>query len=106
MPVIAHFAMQIALYSVVPFYLATLRNPIRVTAFYIYFGILLSFGGFLSSVYSLAVTPTLTISGGALAYGALLMSTVLLVIIQRDIAVVRRTIHLVVTVNVLQALLF
>src|SRR5688572_17937563 len=100
MPVTANFVMQVALYSIVPFYLGSLRNPIRVTYSYIYISILLIIEGFLSGIYALPVSPTLNISGGSFAYGALLMSTVLLVILERDLITVRRVIELVILINV------
>ena len=106
MPVLVLFFLQVALYAAVPFYLASLRNPVRVAAFYIYIGILLILGGLLGGVYSLPILPAVNVSGGNLAYGALLMSTVLLVIIERDVASVRRVIQLVILVNIFKLFLF
>lgn len=106
MPVLVQFFLQVALYAAVPFYLASLRNPVRVAAFYIYIGILLILGGLLGGIYSLPILPAVNVSGGTLAYGALLMSTVLLVIIERDLASVRRVIQLVILVNLFKLFLF
>ena len=105
-PVLAIFIVQILLYSAFSFYVASLRNPLRIAAFYVYIGILLVIGGFLSSIYSLPVVPGLNISGGSLAYGALLMNTVMLVIIERDVIVARRVIQLVIVINIFKFFLF
>ncbi len=100
------FAIQVAIYAVFPLALATLRAPLRTVALYVYLGILLALGGFLGSVYSLPITPTANISGGNLAYGAFLYTAVLLLIIQRNVSILRDVIWLVVLVNLFKLLIF
>jgi signal transduction histidine kinase len=100
------FFAQVVIYAFVPFYLALLKPPLRVAAFYVYLGILLVLASFMGSVYSIPIAPSISISGGNLAYGALLMSTVLLVIIERDIGSVRRVMQLVIAVSIFTLMLF
>lgn len=106
MTVIGLFLAQVAIYAIVPFYLAALKRPLRVAGFYIYLGLLLLLGSLMGSIYSLPVLPSLYISGGNLAYGALLMSAVLLVIIERDVGSLRRVILVVVVVSIFVGFLY
>jgi signal transduction histidine kinase len=106
MNVLIIFGLQAAAYAAPPFYLAVLRRPIRAASFYIYLGIVLALGGFLGSVYSFPITKTIIISGGSLAYGALMMTTILMVILENDVDVVRNVVRLVITVNIFVFLLF
>lgn len=100
------FGIQTAIYAAFPFYLNTLRRSIRFISFYIYLSIVLTVGGFLGSVYSFPITEAITLSGGSLAYGAFMMTTILLVIVQKDLVVMRHVIRLVITVNIFVFLLF
>lgn len=99
-------ALQVALYAIFPFYFARLDRPLRPAAFYIYISIVLIVGGFLGSVYSIPVTDSINISGGNLAYGALMMTSVLFVIVERDLFILRGIVRLVITVNVFKVLIF
>jgi len=49
---------------------------------------------------------TVKISAGNMAYGALMMSSILFVIIERDLFILRNIVRLVITVNVFKVLLF
>ncbi len=100
------FALQIIVYSIFPFYLATLKRPARLIGFYIYLSLVLAFGGFTGAVYSFPLTDMVNISGGNISYGAFMMTTILLVILERDIDVMRNTVRIVITVNVFKVLLF
>src|SRR5688572_29280904 len=106
MNLISIFAAQIILYAAFPFYFATLKHSFRLIFFYVYISIVLVVGGFLGALYSFPLTDTINISGGSLAYGALMMNTVLLVILERDLNVVRNVIRIVIMVNVFKFLLF
>ncbi len=106
MNVLTLFGLQILIYAAFPFYLASRKKGVRAAGFYILISIYLVIGGFLGSVYSFPVTETTNISGGNLAYGALMMTTVLFVIIEKDISVLRNTIRLVFWVNVFKVLYF
>ncbi|MCW8889466.1 MAG: EAL domain-containing protein [Sedimenticola sp.] len=100
------FFMHIALFAAFPFYFARLKKPLRPIAFYVYLGLLLAFGGFFGSVYSIPITDAINISGGNLLYGAFIMTSILFVIIERDLFILRNTVRLVITVNVFKILLF
>lgn len=106
MSVLTLFVFQLIIYAGFPYYLATLRKPIREIAFYVYLGIVLAFGGFVGSVYSFPITETINISGGNLAYGAFMMTTILLVITEKNIEVMRNIVRLVIGVNVFKVLFF
>src|SRR5688572_8791922 len=106
MNLISIFAAQIILYAAFPFYFAILKHSFRLIFFYIYISIVLVVGGFLGAVYSFPLMDTVNISGGSIAYGALMMNTVLLVILERDLNVVRNVIRIVIMVNVFKFLLF
>ncbi|MBL6982689.1 MAG: PAS domain S-box protein [Anaerolineales bacterium] len=106
MSVLTLFGIQILIFAVFPFFMATLRKGLRAAGFYIIISIYLLIGGFLGSIYSLPVTETITISGGNLAYGALMATAVLFVLIEKDISVLRNVIRLVFWVNVFKVLFF
>ena len=91
--------LNIVLYSVFPLYFTTINPRLRTVAFYIYISIVLVLGGLAGAVYSFPLAETLYISGGNLAYGAFMMSTVMLIIIERDVTTFQNMIRLVVTVN-------
>ena len=100
------FALQIAIYAIFPFYLTQLEKPTRTVAFYIYISVVLLVGGFIGSVLSIPITDTINISAGNLAYGALMMTSILFVIIERDLFIIRGIVRLVITVNVFKILTF
>lgn len=99
MTTVGGFLLNIGLYSIFPIYFATINSRLRIAAFYNYLSIILLIGGLAGAVYSFPLSDTLYISGGNLAYGAFMMSTVMLIIIERDISTFRNIIRLVVTVN-------
>ena len=97
---------HIALYSGFPLALAFLGNPLRRILFYVYIGAVLMVNGFLGSVYAIPLNDTIELSGEALAYGALMMTALLLVIVERDVSVLRTIVQIVVVVHVFRFLLF
>jgi PAS domain S-box-containing protein len=100
------FALQIFVYAIFPFYLAILKRPARLIGFYIYLSLVLAFGGFTGAVYSFPLSEMISISGGNISYGAFMMTTILLIILERDIDVIRNVIRIVITVNIFKVLLF
>lgn len=106
MNLLALFVAHIVVYAGIPYYLATQKSSVRITAFYIYISILLTLGGFVGSVYSFPITDTVRISGGNLLYGALMMTSILFVILERDIDVMRKIIRVVILINLLKVLIF
>jgi len=69
-------------------------------------GIILFIAGFMGAVYSIPLSDNITISGGNLAYGAFMMTTVLLVILERDINVIRTVVRMVIMVSILKFIMF
>lgn len=102
----ALFATAVLGYSAFPFLFASLRSPFRVVLFYVYIGVVLAFGGLLGAIHSFPVSDGITISAGSVAYGALMTSSLMLVIVVRDLSVFRNIVRLVVVVNVFTLLLF
>ncbi|MCO4841573.1 MAG: response regulator [Yoonia sp.] len=80
--------------------LAFLPKPFRAVFFYAYLTIILVIGGFLGNLYSLPIAEGLVVSGGNLAYGAFMMTSIIFVLIERDIFVLRRIVLLVIAVNI------
>lgn len=100
MLVLFSFAMNIAFYGAFPLYLTSLSPNIRVAAFYIYLGVVLVIGGIAGAVYAFPLSDDLVISGGNLAYGAFMMTTIMLIVIERDVATFRRIMLLVALVDI------
>lgn len=100
------FALQITAYAILPFYLAQLKKPTRTVAFYAYISMVLLVGGFIGSILSVPITDTINISAGNIAYGALMMTSILFVIIERDLFIIKGIVRLIITVNIFVILIF
>jgi PAS domain S-box-containing protein len=99
------FVIHVCLFSGFALVITFLPKPYRAVFFYAYLSIILVIGGFLGNLYSLPIADGIVVSGGNLAYGALMMTSVLFVLVERDIFVLRRIVFLVVAVNVFNILL-
>lgn len=99
------FAAHVCLFSGFALALTFLPKPFRSIFFYAYLSIILVIGGFLGNLYSLPITDEIVVSGGNLAYGAFMITSILFVLVERDIFVLRRIVLLVVAVNVFNILL-
>lgn len=77
-----------------------MNTQLRVTAFYCYISLILLVGGLAGAIYSFPISEKLHISGGNMAYGAFMMSTVMLIIIERNMGTFRNIIRLVVIVDI------
>lgn len=100
------FILQISFYAIFLFYLAQLENPVRTVAFYTYISLVLLVGGFVGSVLSIPITDSINISAGNLAYGALMMTSIIFIIIERDLFIIRGIVRLVITVNMFKISMF
>ena len=99
MTTLGAFLLNIGLYSLFPLYFATMNSHRRSAAFYSYISIVLLVGGLAGAIYSFPFSETINISGGNIAYGAFMMSTVMLIIVERDGNTFRNMIRLVVMVD-------
>ncbi len=106
MPVPVLYALNILVYAAFPFYFALNRDWLRTTSFYVYIGIVLTLAGFLGGVYSFPLAAGVNVSGGNVAYGALMMATTLLVVIERKADAIRNVIRLILTVNAFKFVVF
>ncbi len=104
-PIVLYFS-QVVLFSIFPFYFATIKTYFRNNLFYIYLGVVLGFGGLLGQVWAIQLTDTIRISGGNIAYAAFMMTSILFVVLEQDIAIARNIIKLVIVVNIFKYLLF
>ena len=102
----ALFVLQASVYAVAPFYMMTLGKSVRTVAFYVYLGVILALGGFLGSLYSLPITGAAIVPGGSLAYGAFLMTTVLFMIVENKLSILKNVVRLVLTLNAFLFLLY
>ena len=89
------FALHICLFSGFAIALSSLPKPYRAVSFYAYLSIILIVGGFLGNAYSLPITDRIVISGGNLAYGAFMVTSILFVLAERDTFILRRIVWLV-----------
>ncbi len=94
-------SLQVALSAAFPFVFAGLRPAQRLTMFTIYIAALLMIAGLIGALYSLPLPGGGRIPLGGIAYGALIMSTMMMHLVSRSLETVRVTIRLVVILNVL-----
>lgn len=99
------FAIHVCLFSGFAIGLTFLPKPHRSVFFYAYLSIILIVGGFLGNAYSLPIADGIIVSGGNLAYGAFMVSSVLFVLAERDSFILRRIVLLVLAVNAFNILL-
>ncbi|MBT9383003.1 EAL domain-containing protein [Pseudooceanicola sp. CBS1P-1] len=100
----ALFLGHVVLFSAFPLAFSMLQPLSRRVHFYLYLAVILLIGGFLGNAYALNLGEGLTVSGGNLCYGAFMMTSVLFVLLERDILVLRHVIRLVVVVDLFNIL--
>ncbi len=99
------FSLHVLFFSAFAMGLTTLPKPLRAVSFYAYLSIILIIGGFLGNAYSLPISDGIVVSGGNLVYGAFMMTSILFVLAERDIFILRRLVQLVVVVDIFNILL-
>ncbi|MEO9944071.1 diguanylate cyclase [Paraglaciecola sp.] len=92
--------LNIALYSIVPLYLITCKPQTRLISLYVYNGVVLFIGSFAGSVYSFSLAENLVLSGGNIAFGAFLMNTVILIVIERNVDSLRNMLRFVILIDI------
>jgi PAS domain S-box-containing protein len=102
----ALFLGSIAAYAGLPLIFALRRTPFQFLLLYTHIASVLTLGGILGAVYVLPVLGDISLLAGQVAYGGFMFSTLLTVIIGRDLQVVRNIIVLVVGVNAMVYLVF
>ncbi|MBJ7537504.1 GGDEF domain-containing protein [Marinomonas transparens] len=93
------FFLNIALFSAFPLYITTMNTRLRSPALYSYMCLILLIGGISGTIYSFPLSDSLFISGGNLAYGAFMMTAVMLIISERSTATFRNIIRLVILID-------
>ena len=106
MDAVFFFFLHILVYSAFPLCFLALESKNRSLLFHIYLAITLAVGGLFGSIYSLKLAPGIEISSGTLQYGAFMMSTILLIASESNLAVEKSIIRLVVLVNLFACSLY
>ncbi|MDO6489061.1 diguanylate cyclase [Colwellia sp. 6_MG-2023] len=106
MNVLSAFILNVAIYSIFPLLLTTVKPKSRTILFYVYISTVLVLGGVLGSIYSFKLSENIVISGGTIAFGAFMMSITMLIIIERNVSVINNVMKLVLLVNTLTYLSF
>lgn len=99
------FALHIIFFSAFSLGLTALPKPTRAVYFYSYISIILLIGGFLGNAYSLPLSDEIMVSGGNIVYGAFMMTSIMFVLVERDIFILWRLIQLVLIVDFFNILL-
>jgi len=95
------FELNILVYFLFPFVIGRVYGQNRVGALYIYLGVVLFWGGFAGAIYSFKLSEAISISGGNIAYGAFMMTSVLLIITERSRSTFYKIIRLLIGIDVL-----
>ncbi|PWQ96003.1 GGDEF domain-containing protein [Leucothrix arctica] len=99
MDVLKAFLLNIGLYSIFPLYLSTISSNLRAATLYCYAALILVVGVLAGAIYSFPLTEGLNISGGNLAYGAFMMTVVMLIITERKVSTFVNILRMVITVK-------
>jgi len=99
------FVGNVAIYAAFPFLFAYQKSPAREVSFYVYIAVLLVLGGFFGGVYAFPLSPTISVSGGNVLYGAFMMSIILLLIVEHNLRVIRNLVWMVVVVTIFESVL-
>jgi len=94
------FLIQVVAFSIFPIYFSILNGPLRRVSFYIYLSLVLLIGGFFGNIYSLPLAEGINISGGNICYGAFMMTSILFVLIEKDLFILRHLVRLVILVDI------
>lgn len=100
------FATSVAIYAGIPLLIAIRRTPAQMMLLYTHVAAVLTLGGLLGAVYVLPVWGDVAVLAGQVSYGAFMFSTLITVIVGRDVRVVRNIVLLTVYVDVLVYLVF
>ena len=106
MSVIWLFAVSVAAYSAGPLLVAAKRTRYQFVLLYSQIAAILVLGGLLGAVYVLPITGDIALLAGQVAYGAFMFTTLLTVVVGRDLQIIRNIIVLTVFVNALVFVLF
>lgn len=103
---LALFLLSVALYAGIPLLVATRRTRFQFVLLYGHIAGVLTLGGLLGAVYVLPLSGDVALLAGQVAYGAFMFSTMVTVIVGRDLQVVRNIIALTISVDTLVYLVF
>ena len=103
---LALFVCSVAVYAGLPLLFALRRTPFQFLLLYTHIAAVLTLGGLLGAVYVLPLFGDVSLLAGQVAYGGFMFSTLLTVIVGRDLHVVRNVVVLTVAVDALVYLVF
>ncbi len=95
------YAASVAVYAGIPLLLAIRRTRLQFLLLYTHIAAVLTLGGLVGAVYVLPVWGDVSLLAGQVAYGGFMFSTLVTVIIGRNIQVLRNIIALTVVVDAL-----
>lgn len=100
------FGLSVITYAGLALLIALAPVRQRMVLFYVYIASVLTLGGLLGAVYVLPLGGDISLLAGQISYGAFVFSTLVAVIVGRDVRIVRDIIALVVTVDTLVLVVF
>lgn len=100
------FVLSVLTYAGLPLLIALAPTRHRFVMLYVYIASVLTLGGLLGAVYVLPLGGDISLLAGQISYGGFMFSTIVAVVVGRDIRVVRNIVLLVVTVNALVLAVF
>ena len=106
MPSAALFLLSVVAYAGIPMLLASRRTPFQFLLLYTHIASVLTLGGLLGAVYVLPIAGDVSLLAGQVSYGAFMFTTLVTVIVGRDLQVVRNIVVLTIGVNVLVYCIF
>ncbi|WP_426247465.1 sensor histidine kinase [Nocardioides sp. LHG3406-4] len=99
------FLVTVALYAAFPLILASRRSPYQLMLMYAHIAGLKTLTGLLGTIYVFEIGEV-TLTAGQVAFGGFVFSTLVMVIVTRDLQVMRNIIVLTISINVLLYLAF
>ncbi|WP_413693932.1 hypothetical protein [Psychromonas sp. KJ10-2] len=76
------------------------EGELRRISFFYYISLVLFIGGIFGNLYSFPISEGINISGGNICYGAFMMTSVLFVLVEKDLQIFKQIIRLVVTIDI------
>lgn len=100
------FSLQVGMFAIIPLIFILFERKTRLGFYYAYIGCLSIYANILGSIYSLQITPSVSISGGNIAYTALMMTAMIMFISEREPSVIRNLIIVLIFLNLFYFFLY
>lgn len=83
-----------------------IRSSFLKHILYAYIGILLAFAGFFGQVWVIQLTETVRVAGGNVIYAAVIMTSIVFVILENEITIIKDIIKLIIVIYLFEFLLY